>query len=131
MMKYAGNINDEYRLARVLEGYPDSKGLVRTVKVGYRKRDKREGAEVFWKKPLTEERVAVQRLAKLQAVNEPLVSGPEQADYLLWADHVLAQPDQQQHLPSEGDHDQMSVVELHDKEEPQQGAGHALQVQDV
>ena len=131
MMKYAGNINDEYRLARVLEVYPDSKGLVRTVKVGYRKRDKREGAEVFWKKPLTEERIAVQRLAKLQAVNEPLVSGPEQADYLLWADHVLAQPDQQQHLPSEGDHDQMSVVELHDKEEPKQGAGHALQVQDV
>ena len=108
MMKYAGNINDEYRLARVMEVYPDSKGLVRTVKVGYRKRDKREGAEVFWKKPLTEERVAVQRLAMLQAVNEPLVSGPEQSDSLL-----VPEDDQQQHLPSE---------------EPQQGAGHAKQM---
>ena len=80
MMKYAGNVKDEYRLARVLEVYPDSKGLVRTVKVGYRRRDKREGSDVYWKKPLVEERVAVQRLAMLQAVNEPLVASPGQFD---------------------------------------------------
>ena len=80
MMKYAGNVKDEYRLARVLEVYPDSKGLVRTVKVGYRRRDKREGSDVYWKKPLVEEKVAVQRLAMLQAVNEPLVASPEQSD---------------------------------------------------
>ena len=80
MMKYAGNVNDEYRLARVLEVYPDSKGLVRTVKVGYRRRDKREGSDVYWKKPLVEEKVAVQRLAMLQAVNEPFITEPEQPD---------------------------------------------------
>ena len=78
MMKYSGSVNDEYRLARVLEVYPDSKGLVRTVKVGYRRRDKREGSDVYWKKPLVEEKVAVQRLAMLQAINEPLITEPEQ-----------------------------------------------------
>ena len=79
MMKYAGSIKDEYRLARVLEVYPDDRGLVRTVKVGYRRRDKREGSDVYWKKPLVEEKVAVQRLAMLQAVNEPLVASPEES----------------------------------------------------
>merc|ERR1712121_66674 len=29
MMKYAGSIKDEYRLARILEVYPDDRGLVR------------------------------------------------------------------------------------------------------
>ena len=62
MMKYSGNMNDDYRLARVLEVFPDSKGLVRTVKVGYRKGDKREGPDVYWKKHLVEEKIAVQRL---------------------------------------------------------------------
>ena len=53
MMKYAGQINDDYRLARVLEAFPDKKGLVRTVKVGYRRRDNREMPDVYWKKPLS------------------------------------------------------------------------------
>ena len=75
MMKYAGQINDDYRLARVLEAFPDKKGLVRTVKVGYRRRDKREKPEVYWKKPLSEEIVAVQRLALLQVAGEPLPTG--------------------------------------------------------
>merc|ERR1711872_165184 len=78
MMKYAGSIKDGYRLARVLEVYPDDKGLVRTVKIGYRRRDKREGPDVYWKKPLVEEKVAVQRLAMLQAVNEPPVASSEE-----------------------------------------------------
>ena len=51
---------------------------VRTVKIGYRRRDKREGSDVYWKKPLVEEKVAVQRLAMLQAINEPLITEPEQ-----------------------------------------------------
>ena len=75
MMKYSGNISDDYRLARVLEVYPDSKGLVRTVKVGFRRRDKREKSEEYWKKPLVEEIVAIQRLALLQAVEQPLPTG--------------------------------------------------------
>ena len=78
MMKYASSIKDEYRLARVLEVYPDDKGLVRTVKIGYRRKDKREGPNVYWKKPLVEEKVAVQRLAMLQAVNEPPVASSEE-----------------------------------------------------
>ena len=77
-MKYEGNMQDDYRRARVLEVFPDQKNLVRTVKVGYRKRDKREKPEDYWKKPLTEQVVAVQRLAVLQAAGEPLpTGGPE------------------------------------------------------
>ena len=78
MMKYSGNINDDYRLARVLEVFPDKKGLVRTVKVGFRRRDKREKPEVYWKKPLVEEVVAIQRLALLQAAGQPLPTGTDQ-----------------------------------------------------
>ena len=78
MMKYTGQINDDYRLARVLEVFPDKKGLVRTVKVAFRKRDKREKPDVYWKKPLCEEIVAVQRLALLQVAGEGLpTGGPE------------------------------------------------------
>ena len=78
LMKYEGNIQDDYRRARVVEVYPDQKNLVRTVKVGYRKRDRREKPEVYWKKPLTEQVVDVQRLAVLQAAGEPLpTGGPE------------------------------------------------------
>ena len=78
MMKYSGVIRNDYRLARVLDVYPDKKGLVRTVKVGFRRRDKREKPSVYWKKALVEEIVAVQRLALLQAVGEPLPTGTAQ-----------------------------------------------------
>ena len=40
---------------------------MRTVKVGFRRRDKREKAEVYWKKPLVEE--------ILQVAGEPIPSG--------------------------------------------------------
>ena len=78
LMKYEGNMEDDYRIARVIEVYPDHKNLVRTVKVGFRKRDKREKPEDYWKKPLMEQIVAVQRLAVLQAAGEQLpTGGPE------------------------------------------------------
>ena len=78
LMKYEKNMADDYRIARVIEVYPDHKNLVRTVKVGFRKRDKREKPEVYWKKPLKEQVVAVQRLAVLQAAGELLpTGGPE------------------------------------------------------
>ena len=51
---------------------------MRTVKIGYRRRDKREGPDVYWKKSLVEEKVAVQRLAMLQAVNEPPIASSEE-----------------------------------------------------
>ena len=49
--------------------------MVRTVKVGYRKRDKREKFSDYWKKPLMEQIVPVQRLAILQSAGEPLPTG--------------------------------------------------------
>ena len=75
LMKYPGNVEDDYRRARVLEVYPDYKNLVRTVKVGYRKRDKREKPKDYWKKRLTEQIVPVQRLAILQSAGEALPTG--------------------------------------------------------
>ena len=85
MMKYSGNIKDDYRLARVLEVYPDKKGLVRTVKLEYRRRDKREKPEIC-KKRMIEEIVAVQRLVLLQAVGEPAPTGTAEDDLPLDAD---------------------------------------------
>ena len=41
-MHYPSSIKDEYRLAKVIEVFPDIKGRVRTVRIAYRKRDKRE-----------------------------------------------------------------------------------------
>ena len=76
-MKYPGNVQDDYRRAKVLEVYPDYKNLVRTAKVGFRKRDKREKAEEYWKKPLVEQIVPVQRLVILQSKGEPLPTGGE------------------------------------------------------
>ena len=69
-MYYPNSIRDDYRLARVMETFPDTKGLVRTVRVGYRRRDKREKPEVYKAKSLTEEIVAVQRLSVLLPVSE-------------------------------------------------------------
>ena len=65
MMYYTNNIADDYRLARVVELHPDTNGLVRTVTIGYRKRNKNEKARKYQKKPLTKEKVAVQRLCLL------------------------------------------------------------------
>ena len=78
MMHYSGNLKNDYRLARVLEVFPDARGLVRTVKVGFRRRDKREKTDVYWKRPLVEEVVAIQRLSLLQAIGEPLPTGTDQ-----------------------------------------------------
>ena len=78
MMKYSGNLRDDYRLAKVIEVFPDKKGLVRTVKVGFRRRDKREKPDAYWKKPLVEEIVAIQRLALLQVAGQPLPTGTVQ-----------------------------------------------------
>ena len=69
-MYYPNSIRDDYRLARVMDTFPDTKGLVRTVRVGYRRRDKREKPEVYKAKSLTEEIVAVQRLSVLLPVSE-------------------------------------------------------------
>ena len=70
MMHYPGNIQDDYRLAKVLETHPDNRGLVRTVTLGYRRRDKREKVSEYKSKPLVKEQVAVQRLSLLVPANQ-------------------------------------------------------------
>ena len=69
-MYYTGSLKDDYRLARVIETYPDENNLVRTVKVSYRKRDKRESALEYKSKLPVEELVSVQRLYVLLPASE-------------------------------------------------------------
>ena len=69
-MYYSGSIKDDYRIAKVIDVFKDEKGKVRTVRVAYRKRDKRESQFEYKKKPLTEEIVSVQRLYVLLPVSE-------------------------------------------------------------
>ena len=76
---YPKSIKDEYRLAKVVETFPDENGLVRSVRIGYRKKDRRDKVTKYKAKPLTEEIVAVQRLSLFfpvseQQSNSPLVS---------------------------------------------------------
>ena len=73
-MYYPSSLLDVYRLAKVSETFPDKKGLVRTVRVCYRKRDKRDNVMEYKAKPLTEELVAVQRLSILLPVSEQAVA---------------------------------------------------------
>ena len=70
MLYYEGNLKDDYRLARVMQVHPDKSGLVRTVTIGYRRRNKNEKAEVYKKKPLVLEQVSVQRLSLLLPKDE-------------------------------------------------------------
>ena len=90
MMHYKGNLKDDYRLAKVVSVVKDKRDLVRTVKVVYRKRDRREPSEIYWKKPLIEETVAVQRLSLLQAAGEPVPSGDETDQLPLDAEERVA-----------------------------------------
>ena len=70
MMIYEGNMKDDYRLAKVVEVHPDVNGIVRTVTVGYRRKNKKEKGECFQSRPLTMETVAVQRLSLLVPADE-------------------------------------------------------------
>ena len=72
-MFYPSSIKDEYRLARVVETFPDQKGLVRSVRVSYRRRDKRESSLSYKSKPPIEEIVAVQRLSVLLPKSEQVL----------------------------------------------------------
>ena len=51
-----------YKLVRVLEVFPDEKGLVRTVAIQYRRRDTKEKPEEIKAKNNAREKVGVQRL---------------------------------------------------------------------
>ena len=58
----------------MVETFPDDKGLVRTVRVCYRRRDEREKMTEYKSKPLTKELVAVQRLSVLIPNSEQIPS---------------------------------------------------------
>ena len=77
LIRYAGNLVDDYRLGLITKVYPDARGIVKTVEVSYRKRDAREKSEVYKSKPLTAMDVGVQRLALIHAVGEDLPTGLE------------------------------------------------------
>ena len=62
MMLYEGKIKNDYCLARVKHVQPESRGLVRTVTVCYRRRDSGESVSSYMSKPLVCEEVSVQRL---------------------------------------------------------------------
>ena len=70
LMRYEGNVKDDYRLAMVEEVHPDKRSLVRTVTVKYRKKNKREPQQVCKSKNLIKEKVAVQRLHFLASTKE-------------------------------------------------------------
>ena len=65
MLTYPGNFKDDYVLARVTELLPDARGLVRRVKIKFRKKDSRE-ARTKCKSKMMEEIIAVQRLCLLE-----------------------------------------------------------------
>ena len=79
-MWYSGNIKDNYRLAKVVEVFPVRRNLVRTVRVAYRKKDKREPKEVYRSKPLIEEKVAVQRLQLIYSSDESVGDRAEEEE---------------------------------------------------
>ena len=72
LIRYEGNVKDDYRLAMVEEVHPDPKNLVRTVTVKFRRKNKREPRLVCRSKPkdLIREKVAVQRLHFLASTDE-------------------------------------------------------------
>ena len=72
MLTYEGNVKDDYVLAKVIDEYPDAKGLVRRVKVRFRKKNAKEPLDTC-KSKMIEEVVAVQRLVLLQPVPRPTV----------------------------------------------------------
>ena len=80
MMWYTGNMKDHYRLARIVEMFPDQKGLVRTVRVKYRKKNMKEPKTVCSSKNLVEEKVSVQRLQLLESTSENPVKEVGQED---------------------------------------------------
>ena len=77
MMRYSGNMVDDYRLALVTDVFPDARNVVKTVEVSYRRKDSREKPIDYKSKPLTSQVIGVQRLSLIQAVGEDLPTGLE------------------------------------------------------
>ena len=71
-MYYPSSIQDDYRLARVTEVLPDDQGLVRTVRVCFRRKDKWDKSLPYKSKQLSEELVSIQRLSVLLPASEQI-----------------------------------------------------------
>ena len=70
MLRYPGQVKDDYCLAKVVEVHPGDDGLVRQVTITYRKKNKRESPSVCNSKNMITERVAIHRLHRLHLVND-------------------------------------------------------------
>ena len=80
MVHYTNNITDDYRVAKITRVFPDKKGLVRTVEIAFRKRNKKEAAATYKVKLLVTEEVHVQKLSLLQPAGEPVWDGEVTAE---------------------------------------------------
>ena len=69
MLTYKGNFKDDYILAKVIETFPDKTGLVRKVRIKYRKKNIKEDATKC-KSTMLEEIIAVQRLVLIEPVSD-------------------------------------------------------------
>ena len=77
LLNFPGSLTGKYKLVRVVDVHPDSSGIVRTVSIIYKKRNAREKPTELSKKSKVKEKVGVQRLIVIQAVNEPSEEQPE------------------------------------------------------
>ena len=66
LLKFDSKVKPEYRLCKVLEVKPDQEGLVRTVVVGFRPRDRRDQTLPYVGKELQKLEVGVKRLVLIQ-----------------------------------------------------------------
>ena len=70
MLRYPGQVKDDYCLAKVVEVHPGDDGLVRQVTITYRKKNRRESPSVCNSKNMITERVAIHRLHRLHLVDD-------------------------------------------------------------
>ena len=77
LLYFPGSLVSKYKLVRVEKVHPDKNGLVRTVTIMYRKKNKRESKDVY-KPSIVKEKVGVQRLILIQPANSDLEDKAEE-----------------------------------------------------
>ena len=70
LLYYPGAMASRYKLVKVIETFPDEVGKVRTVRITYKRRDKREKSNKIFQRSMVKERIGVQRLIVIQCVEE-------------------------------------------------------------
>ena len=66
LLYYPGSLTARYKLVKVVEVHPDERGIVRTVSIIYKKKNKKEKPEELKKNSMVKERIGVQRLILIQ-----------------------------------------------------------------